>query len=340
MLESLARSPTTEQRLADRARIVLLAAAGRSTRSIARALGTWPGRVSRWRMRYAEHGLDGLSDRPRPGPARRYGAETEKRVLARLDRPPPVGFVRWTGPLLAAALGDVSVHRVWKVLRDNRISLAQSHSWCESPDPEFVPKAAEIVGLYLNPPENAIVLAVDEKPHIQALERAQGYLKLRNGRSLRGHGSTYKRHGTTTLFAALNVATGEITTAHRKRRRRRDFLAFMNDLVAAHPDREIHVVLDNLNIHKPKRDRWLARHPSAHFHFTPTYASWLNQVEVWFSILARAALKGASFTSPTQTREAIDAFVQHYNQAPVPFEWRAQTVYPTKLKPRYHNLHK
>ena len=138
MLESLARSPTTEQRLADRARIVLLAAAGRSTRSIARALGTWPGRVSRWRMRYAEHGLDGLSDRPRPGPARRYGAETEKRVLARLDRPPPVGFVRWTGPLLAAALGDVSVHRVWKVLRDNRISLAQSHSWCESPDPEFV----------------------------------------------------------------------------------------------------------------------------------------------------------------------------------------------------------
>ena len=114
----------------------------------------------------------------------------------------------------------------------------------------------------------------------------------------------------------------------------------MNDLVAAHPDREIHVVLDNLNIHKPKRDRWLARHPSVHFHFTPTYASWLNQVEVWFSILARAALKGASFTSPTQTREAIDAFVQHYNQAPVPFEWRAQTVYPTKLKPRYHNLHK
>ena len=134
------------------------------------------------------------------------------------------------------------------------------------------------------------------------------------------------------------MATGTVKTAHRKRRRRREFLAFMNRVVADYPDQDIHVILDNLNTHKPKQDRWLARHPNVHFYFTPTYASWLNQVEVWFSILARAALKGASFTSPTQIREAIDAFVQNYNQAAVPFEWRAQTVSPKKLKSRYRDL--
>ena len=142
------------------------------------------------------------------------------------------------------------------------------------------------------------MLAVDEKPHIQALERAQGYLKLPNGRALIGHGHTYKRHGTTTLFAALNVASGEVQAGHYERRRRREFLDFMNRVVAAYPDREIHVVLDNLNTHKPKRDRWLKAHPHVHFHFTPNYASWLNQIEIWFSILSRAALHGASFTSP------------------------------------------
>ena len=171
---------------------------------------------SRWRIRYAERGLEGLSDRPRPGPAPRYGPATEGRVLALLDTPPPAGLARWTGPLLAAELGDVSDHQVWRILRAHKIALGRSHSWCESSDPEFAAKAAAIVGLYLDPPEDAIVLAVDEKPHIQALERAQGDLRLATGRSLLGHGSTYKRHGTTTLFAALEVATGEIKTDHRK----------------------------------------------------------------------------------------------------------------------------
>ena len=265
VLESLVRSPRTGQRLAERVRIVLLAAEGRSTRSIAQALGTWPGRVSRWRIRYAKRGLDGLSDRPRPGPAPRYGPDIERRVLALLDRPPPAGFARWTGALLARALGDVSDHRVWRILRHNKIALGRSHSWCESNDPEFAAKAAAIVGLYLDPPEEAIVLAVDEKPHIQALERAQGYLRLPNGRSLLGHGSTYKRHGMTTLFAALDVATGKVKTDHRKRRRRRDFLAFMNRVVADYPDQDIHVILDNPNTHKPKRDRWLVRHPQGSY---------------------------------------------------------------------------
>jgi hypothetical protein len=182
-------------------------------------------------------------------------------------------------------------------------------SWCESDDPEFVArfvarfvaKAADVVGLYMAPPENAIVICVDEKPAIQALERAQGYLKLPNGRALTGHGHDYKRNGTSTLFAAFEVATGKVTAAHKSRRRRTEFLDFMNDVVAAHPDTAIHVVLDNLNTHKPKNDRkndrWLKHHPNVRFHFTPTRASWLNQVEIWFSILQAKSLRGASFTS-------------------------------------------
>lgn len=340
MLERLVRSPSSEHRLVDRARIVLLAADGKATRAIAAELGTWPGRVSRWRMRYAASGLAGLGDVPRPGPKPIYGAATERRVLALLDEPPPAGYARWTGPLLAAALGDVSDDEVWRILRRNKLSLRQRKSWCESTDPEFVPKAAEIVALYLNPPENALVLSVDEKPSIQALERAQGYLKLPNGRALTGHAHEYKRHGTTTLFAALNVATGEVASGHYKRRRRREFLDFMNGVIAEHGDREIHVILDNLNTHKPKRDRWLAAHPNVHFHFTPTHASWLNQIECWFSILSRSALQGASFTSPKQVRNAIDTFIGAYNETATPFAWKKAVVHQKRLKPRYRDLRK
>lgn len=338
VLEGMVRSPKTEQGLSDRARIVLLAAEGRSTRSIALELDTWPGRVSRWRTRFAAQRLAGLEDRPRPGATPVYTAETDRRILAQLDEPPPAGFSRWTAPLLSCALGDVSDQYIWRFLRAHKIDLAARKSWCQSPDPEFVPKAAEIVGLYLAPPDDAIVLAVDEKPHIQALERAQGYLKLPNGRALTGYNHTYKRHGTTTLFAALNVATGQVQAAHYKRRRRREFLDFMNRVVASHPNREVHVVLDNLSTHKPKRDRWLKAHPKVHFHFTPTYASWLNQVEIWFSILSRFALKGASFTSPRQVREQIDAFVQAHNQSAEPFEWVSTTVHQKTLKPRHRDL--
>ena len=163
--------------------------------------------------------------------------------------------------------------------------------------------AAEIVGLYLAPPENAIVICVDEKPSIQALVRAQGYLKLPNGRALTGQSHDYKRHGTSTLFAAFEVATGKIMTAHKRHRRRVEFLDFMNEIVAAYPGTAIHVVLDNLNTHKPKKDRWLKRHPNVHFHFTPTRASWLNQVEIWFSILQGNSLKDAPFVSVKQLRE-------------------------------------
>jgi transposase len=334
VLESMVRSPKTEQRLAERARIVLLAGAGRSTRSIAAEVGCTIGTASKWRVRFAADRVDGLRDKPRPGAEPKYDASTGQRILAQLDAPPPAGYARWTAPLLAAALGDVSDQYIWRFLRAQKIDLAARKSWCVSTDPEFVAKAAEIVGLYLAPPENAIVLAVDEKPHIQALERAQGYLKLPNGRALTGQSHEYKRHGTTTLFAALDVASGEVAVAHYRRRRRIEFLDFMNQIVATHPDKEIHVVLDNLSTHKPKNDQWLARHKNVRFHFTPTHASWLNQVEIWFSILCRKALASSSFISPQAVRERIDAFVEAYNQTARPFTWTKTHVAQKTLKPR------
>src|SRR5580658_1749910 len=246
-LEARLRAPTTEQRDVLRARIVMLSDAGRSTRSIAKIVGVMPRTVSLWRGRYARDGLAGLSGKPLPGAKPKYDVQTSKRILAVLDRPPPAGFARWTGGLIAAELGDVHEQQVWRVLRAQKIDLVARKSWCESKDPEFVAKAADVVGLYLAPPDNAVVICVDEKPSIQALERAQGYLKLPNGRALTGQSHDYKRHGTTTLFAAFEVASGKVTAAHSKRRRRVEFLDFMNEIVALYPDTAIHVVLDILN---------------------------------------------------------------------------------------------
>ena len=337
-LEGWVRSGVIEHRLVERARVVLLAAAGMASRRVAREVGCARGVVSKWRVRFARDRLAGLADAPRPGKPKTYDAAVDRRILAALDRPPPAGFARWTAPLLARELGDVSDQHIWRFLRAQRIDLAGRRSWCLSSDPEFVAKAADIVGLYLAPPDHAIVLAVDEKPAIQALERAQGYLKLPNGRSLHGQAHEYRRRGTTTLFAALEVATGQIKAKHTRRRRRAEFLDFMNEVVAGYPDQEIHVVLDNLRTHKPKRDRWRARHKNVHFHFTPTHASWLNQVEIWFSILARRTLEGASFTSVRQLRQAIDAFIEAYNPTAAPFQWRKATIHPKGLVPRITDL--
>jgi transposase len=334
MLERWRRAHKSEQRVAERARIILLAAQGRSNLEIAAQLGTRPARVSKWRTRFARQRLAGLADEARPGKPRQYDAKSEKRILKKLDEAPPRGHATWSGQLLAEALGDVSDQQVWRVLRRRGISLRRRRSWCVSTDPEFARKAADIVGLYLDPPENAVVLAVDEKPHIQALERAQGWLRLPDGKALTGFSHGYKRHGTTTLFAALEVATGHVTAGHYQRRRRREFLDFMNQLVDLYEGFELHVVLDNLNTHKPKRDRWLKRHPNVHLHYTPTYTSWLNQVEIWFSILSRRALQGASFTSPYEVREAIDRFIEAHNQNATPFEWTKASV---KQRPLIHS---
>lgn len=333
VLEARCRAPTTPQRDVRRARIVLLAAEGRSTRSIAEEVGVQPRIVSNWRRRFADHGLDGLEDLPHGGKEPIYGKATNKRILALLDQPPPPGYGRWTGPLLAKALGDVDVQYVWRFLREHKIDLAARKSWCESDDPQFAAKAADVVGLYIDPPAKAIVLCVDEKPSIQALERAQGYLKLPNGRALTGQSHDYKRHGTTTLFAALEVATGKVIAAHSKRRRRIEFLGFMNSLVAGFPDRELHVILDNLNTHK-KNERWLKKHPKVQFHFTPTRASWLNQIEIWFSILQGQSLAGASFTAVDQLLDHIDAFIASYNQNAQPFAWTKKKVRQRRFKNR------
>jgi len=337
-LESWLRKGTVEQRLVQRARIVLDSATGKTTSEIATRLKLRPATVSKWRTRFYRDRMVGLLDAPRPGKTATYGSATEKRILTQLDNPPPAGYATWTGRLLAKAMGDVSPHHIWRVLRKHGIHLQRRHSWCVSTDPEFTRKAADIVGLYLNPPENAVVISVDEKPAIQALERAQGWLRLPDGRSLKGFSHEYKRHGTTTLFAALEVATGQVKVKHYSRRRRREFLDFMNSIVAQYHNIELHVVLDNLSTHKPKHDKWLARHPNVHFHYTPTHASWLNQVECWFSILWRQALRGLNATSPRDVRKTIDIFTQAYCEDAHPFEWTKDVVYPGQLKQKYADL--
>jgi transposase len=273
--------------------------------------------VSKWRTRFAQFRVAGLEDAPRPGKAAKYDQETEKRILAQLDCSPPVGYATWTGKLVAKALGDVSQHQVWRVLRKHSIHLQRRHSWCISTDPQFTQKAADVVGLYLNPPDNAVVISVDEKPAIQALERAQGWLRLPDGQALRGFSHEYKRY---------------------PHRRRREFLDFMNSVVDNYPETELHVVLDNLNTHKPKHDRWLAKHPNVHFHYTPTHASWMNQVECWFSILWRQALKGLNAGSVRDVRKSIDAFIDAYSREAHPFEWTKQILHPGHLKQSYADL--
>ena len=313
-LEGLARSTKTEHRLRQRARIVLLAADGVASRSIGRAVGCTTGTASKWRVRYARKRLAGLDETGERGAEPKYTTETNKRILALLDQPPPEGYARWTGPLLAAALGDVDVQYVWRLLRAQKIDLAGRKSWCESNDPEFVAKAADVVGLYMAPPENAIVICVDEKPSIQALERAQGYLKLPNGRALTGHSHDYKRNGTTTLFAAFEVATGKVTAAHKTRRRRIEFLDFMNDIVAAHADTAIHVVLDNLNTHKPRNDRWLRRHPNVRSrrHGPPGSIRWKSGSRSWKESLCTA------LPSPRSTNSGSTSMPSSRPTTPMP----------------------
>ena len=339
VLEGNVRAAKTEQRLAFRSRVVLLAAEGMGTNAIAAQLQASPATVSKWRLRFARQGLAGLGDAPRSGAPARYGEETERRILARLDEPVPEGETVWTARLLARALGDVSEDHVWRVLRRHGIHLQRRRSWCVSTDPEFAVKAADIVGLYLSPPEQALVICVDEKPQIQAIERAQGYLRFADGQTFRGFSDRYKRHGTTTLFGALEVASGLVTTGHYKRRRRIEFLDFMNKLVRQYPEgQEIHVILDNLSTHSKKGGTWLARHPNVHFHFTPTNASWLNQIEIWFSILTLRVLRGGSFTSPRELRDVIDRFTSAWCEDCSPFAWTKEAVQQVTLRRRYSDL--
>lgn len=323
--------------MAERARIVMACLAGKRNDEVARDLGVRPNTVGQWRRRFAERGMAGLHDAPRPGKPAKYGVELRDRILAQLELPPPAGMASWDGGSLALALG-VSDHAVWRVLRKQGIQLQRRRSWCVSTDPEFAAKAADVIGLYLNPPENALVFSVDEKPSIQALERTRGYVQTSSGKIVQGMKSTYKRHGTVNLFAALNVATGVIRGKTTQTKKRTDFQAFMEEVVAEQPaGRQIHVILDNLNTHKKNED-WLAAHPNVTFHFTPTSASWLNQVEIWFGIFQRKTLNNASFHSIEQLVEAIHAFTDAYNENAAPFVWRKREVRGAQLRNTIVNL--
>ena len=336
-LEEWASSRTMEARLVERARIILRCLRGESVSQIARDLQIRPNTVIDWRRRFDREGVAGLHDRPRPGKPVQYGADFRSRVLATLEEPPPAGQAQWDGPAVAKRLGT-SVHAVWRVLRKEGICLSRQRSWCVSTDPEFSAKAADIIGLYLSPPTNALVLSADEKPSMQALERATGYVETDSGKIVRGFRSTYKRHGTLNLFAALEVATGAIHTQTTRQKRRVEFLEFMNRVVAELPlEKEIHVILDNYCIHK-KNAAWLAAHPNVFFHFTPTSASWLNQVEIWFGLLSRKALRGASHASVDELRRAIEAFVAAYGPTAKPFVWRKREVKGSQLRNTIVNL--
>ena len=337
ILEGWAGSRRVEARLVERARIILQCLEGKAVSAIAQDLKIRPNTVIDWRRRFDQEGIAGLVDRPRSGKPRQYREEFRNQVLATLELPPPRGQAVWDGPALAQHL-KASVHAVWRVLRKEGICLIRQRSWCVSTDPEFAAKAADVVGLYLNPPENALVLSVDEKPSIQALERATGYVETDNGKIVRGFKSTYKRHGTLNLFAALEVATGAIRTQITQRKRRVEFLEFMDQVLSDLPQgKEIHVILDNYCIHK-KNDAWLAAHPNVFFHFTPTSASWLNQVEIWFGILSRKALRGASFRNREHLRQALEDFVEAYGPTAKPFVWRKREVKGSQLKTTIVNL--
>ena len=322
----------------ERARIILACLEGKEIQQVALELGVSVPTVSKWRKRFALWGLRGLRDQLRPGKPVTYDAAFRNRVLALLEQPPPPGMSHWDGPTVAEKLKS-SVYAVWRVLRREGIYLQRLRSWCVSTDKEFAPKAAEVVGLYLNPPVNAVVLSVDEKPSMQAIERASGYIETDSGAVVRALKSTYKRHGTLNLFAALNVGTGQVQTKITDYKKRVDFQSFLEGVIADQPtDKEIHVILDNYSTHK-KNDDWLAKFEGrVQFHFTPTSASWLNQIEIVFSLLQRKTLSGASFKTKDQLSDAIEAFIRRHNERAKPFRWRKREVKGSQLRNTLVNL--
>ena len=338
VLNKLARSRTEQTRLVERAKIVLACLSGKRNDQIATEMKLRPNTIGIWRNRFATHGLAGLHDQARSGKPSTYDHPVlRQRILEQLEMPPPAGMSTWDGGSVAVSLG-VSADVVWRILRKEGIQLQRHRSWCVSTDPEFAAKSADVIGLYLNPPDNALVLSVDEKPSIQAIERTCGYVHTSSGKIVRAMKSTYKRHGTLNLFAALQVATGQIhgkTTATKKRV---DFQVFLDEVIAQQPEgREIHIILDNLSTHKGNTD-WLAAHPNVILHFTPTSASWLNQIEIWFGILQRKALRGASFGSIDKLTQAIKDFTTAYNKNASPFVWRKREVKGAQLRNTIINL--
>jgi transposase/DNA-binding MarR family transcriptional regulator len=306
-----------------RARILLLAAEGVANSEIAERLGVCRPTVIAWRKRYSQEGLSGrLADRHRRGRPQTVRQTRRTEILAATLTPPPerLGLTHWSSRLLATELG-VSHSTVARVWAEHDIRPWQVETFKFSTDPQLEAKVRDVVGPYLDPPAHAIVLCVDEKSQIQALERSQPVQPVAPGRvERRTH--DYVRHGTTTLFAALEVATGQVTDACQPRHRHREFLAFLKLVAKAYPRRQLHVVVDNYGTHKhAKVQAWLAKHPRIRLHFTPTYGSWLNLVEVFFSIIERQALRRGDFASVQELVAAIGRFVDAWNERCQPFRW-------------------
>lgn len=323
-LESLARSRSLPAGLVNRARIVLLCSEGVDNKTVAEKLGTTRQTVGKWRERFRTQGLMGLYDERRPGKPRSIEDDEIMELIQKtLDSKPADGSTHWSCRSMAEATGlsKSTVHRVWKAfsLQPHR----QKH-FKLSTDPFFVEKVHDIVGLYLHPPEHAMVLCVDEKAQTQALERTQPLLPIGLG-YVEGVTHGYIRHGTTTLFAALDVATGQVMTQCKPRHRHQEFLGFLKHIDANVPaDLDVHLVVDNYSTHKhAKVKRWLAARPRYHIHFTPTYASWLNQVEIWFNIITQKAIRRGSFSSVRELVDRIRHFTDHYNPDAQPFMWTA-----------------
>jgi transposase len=316
------RSGSIRAALVERAKILLLAAQGSSNTEIARRVGCSRPTVILWRHRYTTAGLDGLLDQPRPGRPQTVRADRRAEILAATLTPPPehLGVTHWSTRLLADELG-VSHNTVARVWRDHDLKPWRTESFKFSTDPQLEAKIRDVVGLYLHPPERAIVVCVDEKSQIQALSRTAPNLPLRPGSPER-RTHDYVRHGTTTLFAALEVATGRVTDQCFDRHRHAEFLAFLKLVAKAYPRRQLHLVLDNYGTHThPTVTAWLAKQPRVHLHFTPTSASWMNLVEVFFSIITRQAIRRGSFASVGELVAAIRRFVDGWNQRSQPFVW-------------------
>ena len=322
-LSRLTRASSGRAGLAQRARIVLLAADGESNTAIAAKVGVSRPTVIDWRNRYAAQGISGLEDDPRSGRPRTID---HRDIVAETLKPPPkkYGVTHWSSRLLGRHLG-ISNGTIAKAWRDYGVAPWRVETFKFSTDPELVAKVTDVVGLYLAPPENAIVLCIDEKSQIQALDRTAPMLPMQPGLPER-RTHDYKRNGTTTLFAALEIATGKITGACKPRHRHQEFLAFLKQVARAYPDdgtgQELHLVMDNYAAHKRVEVRdWLAANPRIHVHFTPTSGSWLNLVEVWFGIIERQAIHRGTFDSVKDLNAKIRAFVDGWNDRCHPFVW-------------------
>lgn len=320
-LKQLARRPRTVQSLAQRARIILACAEGQTNTSVAAQLRITMQTVGKWRTRFFQQRLDGLLDEPRSGTPRRLSDQDVERVLTMTLEALPKNATHWSTRSLAAACGlsNTSVHRVWRAFG---LAPHRSETFKLSTDPLFIDKVRDIVGLYLNPPDKALVLCVDEKSQIQALDRSQPILPMRPGQAER-RAHDYTRKGTTSLFAALNTKTGEVIGQLHRRHRSQEFRKFLDKIDAAVPAGfEVHLILDNYGTHKTAAiQRWLLKRPRFHLHFTPTSASWLNLVERWFALLTQQQLRRGVFRSTRNLETTIRNYIKANNQQPKPFIW-------------------